>query len=120
MTGPGGGRSLEFQVGRLLTLGTYAAITLIAIGVALMAATGRSPLDASAPLDLGRLAGDLAALRPEGFLWLGLLLVLATPSTRVLVSLGGYVRAGEREMAVVAALILAVIALGVAAGTIEG
>jgi len=118
-TGDGGGRPLEAQIGRLLTIGTYASVGLMAVGVVLMALSGRSPLDVAPALDLGRLPADLAAFRPAGFLWLGLLLVLATPSARVVASLVGYLRAGEREMAVVSALILLVIALGVAAGTVE-
>ena len=114
------GRPLEAQIGRLLTVGTYVSVALIAVGVLLMAATGRSPLDVAPALALGRLAADLIALHPAGFLWLGLLLVLATPTARVVASLIGFLLAGEREMALVAALILAVIALGVAVGTVGG
>jgi uncharacterized membrane protein len=51
------------------------------------------------------------ALRPAGFIWLGLAVVVATPAARVLAALVGYARQGDRAMAVVAALILAVIAL---------
>jgi uncharacterized membrane protein len=45
--------------------------------------------------------------------WIGLIVIIATPSARVLASLVAYVRSGEREMAVVAVLILAVIAASV-------
>jgi uncharacterized membrane protein len=109
--------SLEARIGRLLSAGTYASIALVAVGVVLMAASGRSPLDIAPGLDLGAIAGDMIALRPAGFLWLGLLLVLFTPSARVAAALVAYVRAGERGMAAVAVMILLVIALGVAAGT---
>jgi uncharacterized membrane protein len=105
---------LERSVARLLSAGTYASIVLLAAGVVAMAAAGRSPLDAGPGFDLGRIAPDLAALRPEGFLWLGVLLILATPSARVATSLVGYVRRGDRSMAVVSILILCVIALSVA------
>lgn len=118
--GADAGRSLETQIGRLLTVGTYVSVALIAVGVLLMAATGRSPLDVAPALALSRLAADLVALHPAGFLWLGLLLVLATPTARIVASLIGFLLAGEREMAIVAALILAVIALGVAVGTVGG
>jgi uncharacterized membrane protein len=115
----GGGpvHRLEATVSRVLKMGTYAGIALIAVGVVLMVIDGRSPLDVAPSLDLGRLAADLAALQPSAFLWLGVLLVLATPPARVLTALIGYLRGGEREMAVVATLILIVIALGVVAGT---
>jgi len=56
---------------------------------------------------------DLLALRPGGFIWLGLLIVVATPAARVLAALLGYARLGDRMMAIVAGLILAVIALSV-------
>jgi uncharacterized membrane protein len=104
---------LERSVARLLTIGTYASIALLVAGVVALAAGGRSPLDPGPGFDLGRIAPDLAALRPEGFLWLGVLLILATPSARVATSLVGYLRRGDRSMAVVSILILSVIALSV-------
>jgi uncharacterized membrane protein len=108
---------LEANVSKVLKVGTYAGIALIALGVVLMVVDGRSPLDVAPSLELGRLPADLAALHPSAFLWLGVLLVLATPPARVLTALIGYLRGREREMAIVATLILVVIALGVVAGT---
>lgn len=93
-------------------------MALIGVGVVLMTAAGRSPLDVAPALELGRLLGDLASLHPAGFVWLGVLVVLATPAARVVAALIGYLRAGEREMAAVSVLILLVIGLGVAAGTV--
>jgi uncharacterized membrane protein len=108
---------LDRTIARLLTVGTYVSIALLAAGVAAMVAGTISPLDRAAGFDLGRLVPDLARLRPEGFLWLGLVVVIGTPSARVLASLLGYVRAGDRIMVLVAALILAVIALSVVIGS---
>ena len=80
-----------------------------------MVAAGRSPLrPALRRSTSARLPPDLVALRPEGFLWLGLLAVIATPTGRVVASLVGYLAGGERAMAVVSLAILAVIALSVA------
>ena len=107
---------LEGRIARILRIGTYGAVTLIAIGVVALLAAGRSPLDAAPPLEPGRLVGDLVALRPEAFLWLGLIAVLATPAARVAVSVAGFWRAGDRAMATVAILVLAVILLGVVIG----
>ena len=109
---PSGAR-LEQSIARLLTGGTYAAIALLAVGFALMIATGVSPLSGGPPFDITAIPGDLLALRPTGFLWLGLLVVVATPASRVLASLIGFAQRGERRMVVVAALILLVIALSV-------
>ena len=64
-------------IGRLLIGVTYAATALLTVGVALMLASGTSPLSGGPSLDVGSLVGDLASLQPGGFLWLGLLLVMA-------------------------------------------
>ena len=109
---------LDLAIARLLTLGTYASVALLAAGVVAMAVTGRSPREGGPPLDPFRLVPDLLALRPEGFLWLGLLAVIATPSARVLASLVGYLRRRERAMAIVAAAILGIIFLSVVLATI--
>jgi uncharacterized membrane protein len=105
---------LQLAIARLLTIGTYASVALLTAGVIALIAAGRSPLDEAPGLDPGRLPADLLALRPEGFLWLGLLLVVATPAARVVATLVSYVRRGERTMAWVSIGILAVIALGIA------
>jgi uncharacterized membrane protein len=115
------GPDLERSIARLLTIGTYVSIGLLAIGVVLMLADGIGPLSGGPAFDATRLVPDLVALRPAGFLWLGLIAAVATPAARVLASLIGYARRGEREMAIVASLILVVIALSVAlARSLEG
>jgi uncharacterized membrane protein len=105
---------LDLVIARLLTIGTYVSIGLLVVGVALMVATGTSPLAEDQPFDPRRILSDILALRPAGFLWLGLVVVIATPSARVTASLIGYLRRGDRVMAVVSVLILCVIALSVA------
>lgn len=112
---------LDRRIARLLAGGALVSVVLLALGVAAMAGAGLSPLQPSFPaLDLARLPGDIAALRPEGFLWLGLLAVLGTPAARVLTSLLGFIGEGERRMTLIAAGVLAVIALSVIAGGVEG
>jgi len=111
---------LERSIARLLTLGTYASVACLAAGVALMLAAGIAPLAGGPAFEPGRLLDDLANLRATGFLWLGLVAAVATPSARVVASLVGYVRRGERSMAIVATLILAVIVLSVIVGSRTG
>lgn len=111
--------TLDLTVARLLMAGTYASMALLALGVILMALGGLSPLDP--PLhdfDPGALIGDILAGRPDGFLWLGLVVLLATPSARVAASLVGYLRSGDRPMAIVGLGILAVVAGGVVIGVL--
>jgi uncharacterized membrane protein len=105
--------ALEQQIGRLLRLGTYAAVGVLAVGVGLMLLAGRSPDEPLPPLEPGRLLADLATLRADAFLWLGLLVLMATPTARVTAALLGYTRRGDRAMAVVSAAILGIIFLSV-------
>jgi uncharacterized membrane protein len=106
--------NLERSIARLLTIGTYASVALLVLGVLLMLATGVAPRSGGPAFDLTKLVPDLLALRPAGFIWLGLVAVVATPAARVLTALIGYARRRDRTMAIVAALILVVIALSVA------
>ncbi|MBF8289409.1 MAG: hypothetical protein HW391_377 [Chloroflexi bacterium] len=115
---PGG--TLEIRLAQLLRIGTYGAVILVGLGTALMVINGRSPLDVAPPLDPSRLVSDVLGGRPAGFIWLGVLLALATPTARVIAALRAFIRAGEREMTIVAGSILIVIALGVVAGTAGG
>ena len=112
--------ALEAALARLLQVGTYASLGLIAIGTVLLLAGGGSPLDAGPPLDLRAIGRDLAAGRAPGFLWLGVLGVLATPALRVLGALVGFARAGEWRMVGVAAAIIVVVGLGILAGVMTG
>lgn len=115
--GARGTADLERVLGRALTVGTYAAIACVTVGVVLLVAAGRSPLEAgAAPFEPLALPGQLTAGRPEGFLWLGLVLAIATPIGRVAGALVGSVLRGERPLAVVAAAILVVIGVAVVLG----
>lgn len=114
------GGGLESTLARVLQVGTYASMALVVVGVVLFIGGGGSPLDAGPPLVVGRLVADVLAGRAEGFLWLGVLGILATPGLRVAGALLGFARRGERTMAVVALLILIVVALGVVAGVVTG
>lgn len=108
--------TLEAAVARVLTIGTWLSVALIGLGVLAMAATGVDPLATAPAFEAARIPSDLVALRPAGFLWLGILGILATPAIRVAASLIGYLRNGERAMAGVSVAILIVIAAGVITG----
>jgi uncharacterized membrane protein len=103
----------ERTIGRLLIGITYVSVGLLAIGFVLMIANGISPLDAGPPLDLATLGAQLVALDPAGYLWLGLLAVIAAPIGRVLVAAFAYARDADWTMVAVSVAILAVIAIGV-------
>ena len=108
---------LERGVGLVLGAATAASVGLLALGVAGLALSNVGPLDRSFPsFDLARLAADVGALKPAGFLWLGLLAVILTPSVRVAASCVGFVASRERAMAAVALVVLAVICLSAVVG----
>jgi len=109
-------RRLESAVARLLTIGTRIAVSLVLIGVVLMLAAGVHPLTATfGAFSLAAIPGDLVALRPEGFLWTGLLVVMAMPVGRVVVSGFGFFGAGDRRLALVSLLVVLVLTVSVIA-----
>jgi uncharacterized membrane protein len=107
----------ERLIGRLLITVTYVAVGLLVIGVVLMAADGISPLSGGPSLDLDTLAAQLRALDPAGFLWLGLLAVIAAPIGRVIVAAVAYARDADWLMVGISIAILLVIAVGVASAS---
>jgi uncharacterized membrane protein len=107
-------------IGRLLIAVTYVAVALLSVGVVLLLAAGISPLAGGPPLDIAHLRGDLGALAPAAFLWLGILAVIATPLSRVIAAAIGFARQGDRWMVGVAVAILAVIAVGIASALATG
>jgi uncharacterized membrane protein len=114
------GADLEPALARVLQAGTYVSVALVAVGTVLLLAAGISPLALGPALRLDRVVADAAAGRPEGFLWLGILGICATPALRVLGALIGFWRRGERRMVVVALLILVVVAAGIFSGLLAG
>ena len=103
----------ERRLGRLLIGATYVAVGLFSVGVVLLLLAGISPLAGGPPFDPAQLVPDLLALEPAGFLWLGILVVIATPLSRVVGAAVVFIGRGERLMAVVSLAILGVIATSV-------
>ena len=107
-------------IGRLLIVVTYVAGALLLAGVLLMLASGISPLSGGPRLDVGSILADLASLQPAGFLWVGLITVIATPITRVIAAAVGFAMAGEQRMVLVSVGILGVIGLSIATAVATG
>jgi uncharacterized membrane protein len=99
--------------GRLLIGFTYVSVGVLIIGVGLMVVQGISPLAGGPSLELATLGATIAAGEPAGFIWLGLLLVMAAPIGRVIVAGIAYLRDGDWLMLAISVAILAVIATGV-------
>ncbi len=115
--------ALETIVARLLIVGTWLAMGLVLVGVVLMLLDGMDPMAHGAvpPFDLSRIPAELAALRPEGFLWAGIVLIICLPIGRVIVAGVGYVAVRDWRLALVSvAVFLVVLASIVAATGLEG
>lgn len=105
---------IELAVARILGVTTAVAMALLLVGVGLMVAAGISVESVTYPhFDPSRIIADLLALRPEGFLWAGIVVVVASPIIRVSAELVGFARLRDRTMALVAAGILLVVASSV-------
>lgn len=105
---------VEVLVTRMLSTGAVIAVVLLVIGTVLMIGGGTSPDATTYPaLHPARLIDDILALRPEGFLWAGILVVIATPIVRVIGELIGFAMRRDRVMALVAASTLLVIGVSV-------
>ena len=109
--------ALEAAVGRILVVGTWLAMGLVVAGVALMLATGVDPLaHGDVPgFDVARIPADIIALRPEGFLWAGIVLIIALPIGRVAVAGAGFLAGGDRRLTLVSVLVLLVVLVSIAA-----
>ena len=120
VTEPGGAQAIDRRIGRLLIVITNVAVVLLVVGLALMIIAGIGPLTGGPRFDPGSLPADLVALEPSAFLWLGILAVIATPVSRVVVAAFGYARRGDRAMVALSLAILVVIVLAVASGLVTG
>jgi uncharacterized membrane protein len=118
-SGRAGARQAERVIGRLLTGITYVSVALLVVGVALLIVAGISPVSGGPGMDPGRLLSDLVALEPAGFLWLGLLAVIAAPISRVTVALVAYARDDDWLMVGVSTAILLVIAVAVGSAVVS-
>jgi uncharacterized membrane protein len=106
--------ALDRLLGRLLIGVTYVSVGLLVVGVVLMIADGISPLAGGPRLDLASLGSGVAGLDPVGFLWLGLVAVIAAPIGRVIVAAVAYARDADWLMVAISLGILLVIAVGIA------
>ena len=106
--------ALNLVVSRVLAVGLGVASALMIVG-ALLAAAGAGSVAPQA-LSLAEIPAALWAGRPDGFLSLGILVLVVTPGARVVVLLGAFARRGEWGFALVSAAVLGVLGIGLALG----
>lgn len=105
--------AVERVIGRLLVGATFVAVGLLVIGVVLMLADSISPVSGGPSLDPATIWTQLRLMEPAGFLWLGLLAVIAAPIGRVIVAATAYAQDADWLMVAISLGILLVIAVGV-------
>lgn len=107
--------AMEAVVARLLVVGTWLAMGLVLAGVILMLADGIDPLDHGAvpPFQLTAIPAEILALEPVGFLWAGIVLIIALPIGRVVVSGLGFLAARDLRMAGISLAVLVVVLVSV-------
>lgn len=105
---------VEVAIARTLSAGAVVAVGLLLVGIVLMLGRGISPDSSRFPVfDPATVVADLLALRPAGFLWAGILVVVSTPVVRVIGELVGFGVRRDRPMVAVAAGTLLVIVVSV-------
>lgn len=107
-------RDLNEIVHGVLIIGLLISTALMLVGVALALIYGRD-LPTAVP-DIGEVIRRVIALRPSGFLALGLLALIATPIVRVVGSIGAFLYERDWRYAAITCLVLAVLMVSLLLG----
>lgn len=108
--------ALNLVVSRVLAVGLGVASALM-IGGALLAGFGAGSVDSQA-LRLAEIPSALWAGRPNGFVSLGILVLVVTPAARVMLLLGAFARRREWGFALISAAVLGVLGVGLVVGLV--
>ena len=107
-------RDLNEVVHSVLILGLAISTVLMLAGVGLALFEQRD-LPAAVP-DIGEVFSRVLALRPSGFLALGLLVLIATPILRVVGSIGAFMYERDWRFAAVTSLVLGILVASLVLG----
>jgi uncharacterized membrane protein len=110
-------RRMDMVIGNLLRSGVVLSALVVLLGaIAYLVRHGHSIADyrifRGEPSDLRGVRGivrDALALRPEGIIQAGLLLLIATPVARVAVSIFGFAEEHDRMYVVFASIVLLIL-----------
>lgn len=107
-------RDLNEVVHSILIVGLVISTALMLVGVGLALLTQRD-LPTAVP-DVGDVFSRVLALRPSGFLALGLLILIATPILRVAGSIGAFLYERDWRYAAITSLVLGVLVVSLFLG----
>ncbi len=112
-------RGLQGLVSRALRGGTVLSVVLVLIGMILVAVRdGPSLLTPPSAFSFGAMASGIVHLAPFGFLLLGLIVLVLTPVSRVVISVALFSASGDRQFMWLTITVLAVLILSVIVGVI--
>jgi uncharacterized membrane protein len=117
-----GPRSVEKAVSLVLRTGVILSAAVICLGLALLLAKGsianQARIDAAIPYprDLRALLAGLLTLDPASVIVLGLLALIATPFTRVAVSIVAFALERDWRYVLVTVAVLAILIMGIVLG----
>ena len=124
-------KRMELLISRLLLGGVATSVTTIFVGVAIMfvhhpdylrSAADLSRLTtpgAAFPHTIGDVARGVVAGRGQAVVTLGLILLIATPIMRVLVSMIGFAIQRDRTYTIISAVVLVVLLISFLLGRVE-
>jgi uncharacterized membrane protein len=107
-------RDLNEVVHGVLIIGLAISTSLMLVGVGLAILYGRD-LPTTVP-DVGDVLDRVFALRPSGFVALGLLVLIATPILRVVGSIGAFLYERDWRFAAITSLVLAILIVSLLLG----
>lgn len=109
-------QDLNRLVSHILRGGVLVSVAVLVAGFAVALVQGTpAPSNADPP---GRVLRDAIQLRPEGLLSLGILLIIATPIARVVLSIVSFAKEGDARFAAIASIVLLNLIIGLALGLV--
>lgn len=110
---------LRLAIRWTLQVGVAASVVLLIVGIILLGASGESSIHApAAKASLGALPGELAGGNAQGFLFLGVIVLVFTPLVRVLLSLGAFASVEDVPFALMTLFVLVILSVGLVLGLV--
>ncbi|MHC4789673.1 MAG: DUF1634 domain-containing protein [Planctomycetota bacterium] len=97
------------RIAFVLRWGSYLSAVFLLVGLVWVMAAPDVPIQAGPPMPLNAIGGQLISANPYAVMQLGILLLLATPLTRVVMASVSFWLGGERRYSLMSLAVLAII-----------
>jgi uncharacterized membrane protein len=119
MTGNDVPPGLRFAIRWTLVVGVGVSCLLLVLGIGLLAASGSESLHAAPQkVSLGSVPSEIAKGNGQGFLLLGVVVLLLTPIVRVLLSLATFAQARDIPFSMLTLFVIVMLSIGLALGLV--